>query len=124
MQNNENSTVNELWSLFKTTLTDSINKNIPHKMLTYKHRLPWVNNNLRKMINRKNKLYFKMKKDIKLRDKYKKLKYHVQKEMRNAYNTYIEKLILDLPTNDPDQSYSNQLKPKKTLLLHKICQNR
>ena len=113
MQNNENSTVNELWSLFKTTLTDSINKNIPHKMLTYKHRLPWVNNNLRKMINRKNKLYFKMKKDIKLRDKYKKLKYHVQKEMRNAYNTYIEKLILDLPTNDPDQSYSNQLKPKK-----------
>jgi hypothetical protein len=35
----------------------------------------------------------------------------------------IEKLILDLPTNDPDQSFNNQSKPKKTLLLHKVTQN-
>jgi hypothetical protein len=32
---------------------------------------------------------------------------------RHAYNTYIEKLILDLPTNDSDQSFNNQSKPKK-----------
>jgi hypothetical protein len=41
------------------------------------------------------------------------LKHQVQKEQRHAYNTYIEKLILDLPTNDPDQSFNNQSKPKK-----------
>jgi bacterioferritin (cytochrome b1) len=53
------------------------------------------------MINKKNKLYFKMKKDKKYKEKYKQLKHQVQKEQRHAYNTYIEKIILDLPTNDP-----------------------
>jgi hypothetical protein len=50
------------------------------------------------MINKKNKLYFKMKKDKKYKEKYKQLKHQVQKEQRHAYNTYIEKLILNLPT--------------------------
>jgi hypothetical protein len=63
-----------------------------------------------------------MIKDKKYKEKYKQLKYQVQKEQRHAYNTYIEKLILDLPTNDPDQSFNNQSKPKK-LLLHKVTQN-
>jgi hypothetical protein len=40
----QKSTVNEMWNLFKNNLTKSINKNIPHKMLTYKHRLPWIHN--------------------------------------------------------------------------------
>ena len=48
--------------------------------------------------------------------------HQVQKEQRHAYNTYIEKLILDLPTNDPAQSFNNQSKPKKALL-HKVTQN-
>ena len=103
-----------MWNLFKNNLTKSINKNIPHKMLTYKHRLPWIHNKLRKMINKKNKLYFKMKKDKKYKEKYKRLKHQVQKEQRHAYNTYIEKIILDLPTNDPDQSFNNQSKPKNS----------
>ena len=54
-----------------------------------------------------------MIKDKKYKEKYKQLKHQVQKEQRHAYNTYIEKLILDLPTNDPDQSFNNQSKPKK-----------
>ena len=113
INNDAKSTVNEMWNLFKNNLTKSINKNIPHKMLTYKHRLPWIHNKLRKMINKKNKLYFKMKKDKKYKEKYKQLKHQVQEEQRHAYNTYIEKLILDLLTNDPDQSFNNQSKPKK-----------
>jgi hypothetical protein len=64
-----------------------------------------------------------MKKDKKYKEKYKQLKHQVQKEQRHAYNTYIEKLILDLLTNDPDQSFNKQSKPKKTLLLHKVTQN-
>jgi hypothetical protein len=37
-----------------------------------------------------------MKKDKKYKKKYKQLKHQVQKEQRHAYNTYIDKLILDL----------------------------
>jgi hypothetical protein len=54
-----------------------------------------------------------MKKDKKYKEKYKQLKHQVQKEQRHAYNTYIDKFILDLPTNDPDKSFNNQSKSKK-----------
>jgi hypothetical protein len=54
-----------------------------------------------------------VKKEKQYKEKYKQLKHQVQKEQRNVYNTYIEKLILDLPTNDTDQSINNQSKPKK-----------
>jgi len=82
-----------MWNLFKNNLTESIDKNIPHQMLTYKHRLPWVHNKLRKMINKKNKLYFKMTKDKKYKEKYKQVKHQVQKEQRHAYNTLYRKNI-------------------------------
>jgi hypothetical protein len=53
----------------RTISQNQLIKNIPYKMLTYKHRLPWVHNKLRKMINKKNKLYYKMKKDKKYQEK-------------------------------------------------------
>ena len=45
--------VNDMWNTFKTNLTKSVENNIPHKFLTYKNGLPWIHNNIRKMINRK-----------------------------------------------------------------------
>ena len=33
-------------NIFKVDLIKSIETNIPHKMITYKHRLPWVTNNV------------------------------------------------------------------------------
>ena len=37
------------------------------------------------------------------------------KEQRSTYKPYIEKMILNLPFNDPDKNISNQFKPKKLL---------
>ena len=42
---------NELCNIFKVDLIKSIETNIPHK-ITYKNRLPWVTNNVRKHINK------------------------------------------------------------------------
>lgn len=103
---------NKLWELFKSNLTTSVEKNIPSKILRNKHRLPWITDKLRREINKKNKL-FKKRKDIKYTDKYKKMKAHVQKEQRKAYWDYIDKLICDLPVNEPDIPPQNQSKPKK-----------
>jgi len=104
--------VNDMWNIFKSKLTESVENNIPHKLLSYKNRLPWIHNNLRKMINRKNKLYYKMKKDKKYSEKYKNLKKQVQKEQRTAYWSYIENMILDLPVNEPGNKINDQSKPK------------
>ena len=37
------------------------------------------------------------------------------KEQRSANKSYIEKMILNLLLNDPDENISNQFKPKKLL---------
>ena len=104
--------INKLWEIFKTKLIITVEKNIPSKMLRSSHRLPWITDKLRRLINKKNKL-FKKRKDINYTEKYKKLKSHVQKEQRKAYWEYINKLICDLPINEPDNPTQNQSKPKK-----------
>ena len=77
--------------------------------MTYKHRLPWVAPNLRKLNKKKNKAYNNRKKHL---EKFKKLKNAVQKELRAAYWSYIEKIICDLPINEPGQFDSSKAKPK------------
>ena len=105
--NDTRNTVDTLWNIFKTELITYIESNVPHKMITYEHRLPWVTPILRKLINKKNKAYNNRKKHP---EKCKKLKNAVQKELRAAYWNYIEKIIRDLPINEP--SHSSRAKPK------------
>ena len=45
-----------------TGLITFIESNAPHKMITYKHRLPWVTHNLRKLIKKKINAYNNRKK--------------------------------------------------------------
>ena len=59
LKTNNTADIDSIWKLFKTRLVKSIETNVPSKMLTYKHRLPWVTNSLRKLINKKIKLYKK-----------------------------------------------------------------
>jgi hypothetical protein len=49
--------LDELWNIFKT----NVHKHIPTKSIGNKSRLPWVNNQLNKLINKQNKLYKKIK---------------------------------------------------------------
>ena len=45
-----------------TGLITFIESNVPHKMITYIHRLPWVTHNLRKLIKKKINAYNNRKK--------------------------------------------------------------
>ena len=99
--------VNELWNIFKVDLIKSIETNIPHKMITYKHRLPWVTNNVRKLINKKNKAYNKRKtiqRNIR----------HSNTRFKKNYEKHIiEQIICDIPIGGPDQHIPSNVKPKK-----------
>ena len=72
-----------LWIPFGifSKLITSIESNVPHKIITYKHCFPWVIHNLRKLINKKNKAYNNRKKHP---GKFKKLKNAVQKELEGS----------------------------------------
>ena len=109
LKQNNDKDVDSLWNTFKVNLITSIEQNIPTKMITYKHRLPWVTNNLRKLINKKNRAYSNRKQNP---HKFKELKKLVQKELRTAYWQYIEKMIYDIPVNEPDQHQTVKSKPK------------
>ena len=65
LQHDKDKDVDTLWNTFKVNLITSIEQNIPSKMITYKHRLPWVTNELRKLINKKNRAYSKRKENKK-----------------------------------------------------------
>ena len=106
----EKSDTNILWNTFKNDIINYIESNIPHKLFTYKQILPWINNNLRKLINKKNKYHRKKNQNPSM---YKKLKHTVQKEQRKAYWKYIENIIFDLPFKDSDQHQYSDFKPKR-----------
>ena len=67
------------------------------------------------LINKKNKAYQKRKKDP---EKYKKLKQIVQKELRTEYWKYIEKMICDIPINEPGQYETSKSKQKTSVQLY------
>ena len=56
LKTNNTADIDSIWKLFKTRLVKSIGTNVSSQMLTYKHRLPWLTNSLRKHINKKNQL--------------------------------------------------------------------
>ena len=41
--------LDELWNIFKTNVQETIHKHIPTKTIGNKSRLPWVNNQLKKV---------------------------------------------------------------------------
>ncbi|KAK3103783.1 hypothetical protein FSP39_021868 [Pinctada imbricata] len=106
------SDINSLWEVFKNGLTTSMNKNIPQKTITNRMKHPWVNNNLKKQLNRNKRLHRKCKTNSKLKEKYMESKKTLQSNMRKAYWSYIENMIFDLPVNEPDNP-SFKRTPKK-----------
>ena len=60
-ENQNHMDVNDLWNYFKNSTIDSIKKNIPTKSNGNKTTLPWVTPQIKKLINKKNKLFKKKK---------------------------------------------------------------
>ncbi|CAG2188420.1 unnamed protein product [Mytilus edulis] len=92
-------TVDELWLEFKTKLNELVSEHIPHKKLTTKNKTPWVTFETRKLMKKRDRLYKKMKKsgNDNMRNKYKQIKHQVQKQPRQSYWQYIEKIVTPKP---------------------------
>ena len=84
-----------LWIDFKTKLESLVKQCIPFKKLSTKIKAPWITHDTKKLIKKRDKLYKTMKKSCskKKRDKYKQIKHHVQKQLRQSYWKYIENLV-------------------------------
>ena len=97
--------VNDMWVSFKSEVLAAIERFISSKMnkTKYRYSLPWIDNSIKRLIRKRDKLYFRARKlsshDIK--SHYKRFRAHVQKTIRDAYWKHISN-IFSFETDNPD----------------------
>ena len=110
--------VDSLWNIFKCKLHDLIKEHIPHKQIKSKSSLPWISAELKKLIQKRNRLYKKAKKsgDSHDRSKAKELKHIIQRKIRQTYWKYIEDIITPNAQShgNPMKRFWSYIKSKKT----------
>ena len=82
--------VNDMWVSFKSEVLVAIERFIPSKMTKTKYSLPWIDNSIKRLIRKHDKLYFRSP-DIK--SHYKRFRAHVQKTIRDAYWKHISNIF-------------------------------
>ena len=108
-----NLSTEDLWCKFKNTLLELITKFIPSKTTKRIHKLPYVTRDIEKLINKRNRLYKKLKRRqqhfdqshpslLNLNTRVKSLRKEIQQKMRRSYWTYIENIITPSNENEED----------------------
>ncbi len=113
--------VNELWLTIKQELLQTMPRLIPSKQTSPQIRVPWITQDIRALLRKRNKLYLKLRKvranfdqhSQNLRTKYKALKSLVQKQVRRAYWDYLEGML----NMDPDPT---DYRPKSNTVTKKF----
>jgi len=109
-------TTEELWTTFKDSLLAAVKKFIPDKTARPKTCQPWVTPSIRKLINRRDRTYRKMKKtgSEDLRTEVKNLRRTVQRQLRRSYWNYLNtvftgevSLLLGLVCHQTKQARTN-----------------
>ena len=90
-------TVEELWTDFTTTLDKLTRECIPSTLIRGKSSLPWITQEIKRLI----RLYAKFKKsgDLDIKTKFQTLQQQIKKKIKESYQAYLENL---LGLNDSD----------------------
>ena len=113
LENHSSCDTNTKWTEFKNTLNNLTEKYVPTKMCKPKDGHPWVTCSIKRLINKRDRLYSKYKQDRSnstLKLKFTSLKHSIQKQLRESYNNYIESIVMDQQDNN-----SNTGRPNKRL---------
>ena len=109
------SVVNDMWVSFKSEVLEAIKRYIPTKMTKTKYSLPWVDSSIKRLIRKRDKLYFHARRSSSpdIKNHYKRFRAHVQKAIRDACWKHISNIFtLDTEIIDPDSPRKNE-KAKK-----------
>ena len=107
--------VNDMWVRFKSEVIAAIERFIPTKMTKTKYSLPWIDSSIRRLIRKREKLYFRARKSSSLdvKNHYKRFRAHVRKVIRDAYWKHISNIFsFETESPDPDSPRKNE-KAKK-----------
>ena len=107
--------VNDMWVSFKSEVLEAFERFIPTKMTKTKYSLPWIDSSIKRLIRKRDKLYFRARRSSSpdVKNHYKRFRAHVQKAIRDAYWKHISNIFtLDTEIIDPDSPRKNE-KAKK-----------
>ena len=107
--------VNDMWVSFKSEVLAAIERFIPSKMTKTKYSSPWIDSSIKRLIKRRDRLYFRARKSSSpdIKSHYKRFRAHVQKVIRDAYWKHISGIFsFDTDSADPDCPRKN-VKAKK-----------
>ena len=103
------------WNDIKRNVTSAMDKHIPAKLTSTRHNLPWMNQTIKRMIKKKQRLYNKAKKTHKGSNwnKYKAIKRDTQKAAKKARTDYINNILLEGIANDNNKPFYSYMKSQK-----------
>ncbi len=107
----------DMWREFRNGLEQATETHIPQKTAKAKDSPPWLSNDLKRLIRKKNRLYKTKKKSPcpANSEKYKEVKALVQRELGRSYWVYIE----DIVTPKEDDNQYNCMKRFWTFIKHR-----
>ena len=103
----------QLWNEFRSIMETGIQKFVPIKHFGNRKSLPWITQEIKRYIRRRDSLYQKHKRSKKPKDRsyFLKAKHKVNASLKRAYHTYIEGL---LGLDDHSTSTTATEKPRTT----------
>ena len=102
------SDVNSMWAYIKDTIQSTIKKHVPTRRTLAKHTHPWMNSDLRRLSNKKQRAYTQAKRSGATKDwrRYKSLKAELQRESRRAHSAYMEDIVSEDLQKNPKRFWS------------------
>ena len=106
--------VNDMWVSFKAEVLSAIERFIPSKMTKTKYSLPWIDSSIKRLIRKRDKLYFRARKSSSrdIKNHYKRFRAHVQKSITDAYLKHITN-IFSFENDNPDPDCHRKNKKAK-----------
>ena len=101
----------ECWCILRDSILESIQKFVPQKTISGRHRQPWITRELKCQINRKKRIYKKAKKTGDDADwqKFRDLRKKSQKDIKKSHAAYLNTLI----SEDSQKGMFRYIKNKK-----------
>ena len=120
MAEDPNTTTGMLYDAFEERLNKSTKENIPEKVLKKRVEYPWITNEIKKLMRRRDRLYRKWKKN-KAEEKEKELKEikrEIQRKIRRAHWSYVNNFITKEENENAFSHTSNFRKIQTLVWLH------
>ena len=107
--------VQELWDMFASRLEQGIDKFIPTRKAGTRDGFPWINQEIRRLMRKRDKLYKRMKRSGRPNDTKKFLEYKhlVRRVIDRAYERYLDDILGINTTTQQEENSPPKVNTKK-----------